>query len=344
MSGLAVSAPQRLLAAATREGALRTLGIVLLSVAGGLLATWLVPQFISWIPYDYAVYMKGARMVRAGLDPYAALPYWYPLPIVLFTTLPWSFLPDQFAWAFAFIPLGLLHLRYGRNAILWWLFFPLLINVAYAQAEGWLILPLAWLLEDRPVMGSIGALGLMFKPAYAFLLLPLRMVEWLQARRWKEWIVILGMGLFMTACAFLVDREWPLHWLNGVLHRAENRELIARNMTVWPLLQQDNIRLAAFFLLVGAFVLLSLPLLRRRETRGHVLLAASLFFFPNGLNPVSSMMVMPMVQTRREILALVLISWLTAGLDILVGGSGVVYLVIVLAALLLVARRNLKSE
>jgi hypothetical protein len=69
------------------------------------------------------------------------------------------------------------------------------------------------------------------------------------------------------------------------------------------------------------------------------MLAVSLFTFPNGLNPVSSMMVLPFVETRNEILALVATSWLVAGLEVLTGGFGGFYLANVFVALALRVRR-----
>lgn len=328
----------------TRNQGMHAASIVSLSLLGGLTATWLIPHFISWIPYDYAVYIKGARMIREGLDPHSLLPYWYPLPITLFTTVPLSFLPDQFAWAFAFVPLGLLHLRFGRNAVLWWLFFPLLINVTFSQAEAWLILPLFWLLEDAPFNSSLGIVALMFKPAYGMFLIPYRLWQWVRARRWKSLAWLGGLGGVMMGAAFLVDRAWPLHWLNSVLRRGDNPELRMRNMTVWAFGGRGELGLVALGLMLAALVWTVIPLLRARETRGQVLLALSLLFFPGGLNPVSSMMVIPLVQTRNEILAMVAASWLAAGLDIVVGGFGGVYLIIVLVALYLRRQRYLASE
>jgi hypothetical protein len=116
----------------------------------------------GWTP-DYTVYWLGARMAREGLDPHALLEYWYPLPVVLVTTMPWSFLPHHYALAFALIPLGLLHLRYGRWTPLWFMFVPLVINTLYAQYEGWLILPIFWVLEDHSVRGALSIFALMFK-------------------------------------------------------------------------------------------------------------------------------------------------------------------------------------
>jgi hypothetical protein len=321
----------------------KNIAIIGLSILGGLGATWIIPMFISWYPYDYSVYIEGARMVRAGADPYSKLPYWYPLPIVLFTTLPLSFLPDRFAWAFAFVPLGLLHIRFGRRAVLWWLFFPLLINLAFAQFEGWLILPLFWVLENAPGKASIGILALMFKPAYGLFLVPYRLFSWLRARQWKELIWLLGLGGIMFSAAFLIDVKWPLHWLSAVLRRGDNPELIMRNMTVWAFIDHGGLWFVPLVLLLAVLSFLAVPLLRAQDTRSDVLLALSLFFFP-GLNPVSSMMVMPLAKTTTEILVLVVVSWMVAGLDILLGGFGGVYLLIVLAALALRARRHLESK
>ena len=319
--------------------------IVGFSILGGVAAVFLIPRFIAWQPYDYVVYMQGARMVREGLNPHALLPYWYPLPIVLFTTMPWSFLPDTFAWAFAFIPLGLLHIYYGRDTVIWWLFFPLLINVAYAQVEGWLIFPLIWLLVDRVAWASsIGVLTLMFKPAYGFFLIPYYLWRWWQEGRYQYLKWLMGLGGVMLGLATLVEPTWPLQWFNGVIFRHENAALIERNMTVWAFVSRGG-----WWLLVLPFVLLALFYLVRslwsfEEARGEVLLALSLFFFPGGLNPVSSMMVMPLIRQRADIMILVGASWLAAALDVVVGGFGGVYLSIVLVALALRLRQLGKNS
>lgn len=322
----------------------RTLVIVLLSCGFGIGATVLFSHFTDWIPYDYAVYVQGARFVRAGLDPHALLPYWYPLPITLFTTMLWSFLPDQFAWAFAFIPLGLLHLRYGRLTPLTWLFFPLLINVTYAQAEGWLLFPVFWLLENAPFKSSVGILALLFKPAYGMLLVPYRLTQWLIARQWHELARLLGLGAIMFGTAFIVDPMWHWNFINGVMWRADNPELRMRNMTAWAFVERGGLWWIPLVLFVLAFGLLSVDAWRQRSTRPHLLLALSLFLFPNGLNPVSSMMVLPFVKTRGEILILVAVSWLVAGMEILIGGFGGLYLVIIVVALALRIQRLCTEE
>ena len=317
----------------------KNLGIIVLSIVGGLAATVILPRVVDWIPYDYLVYVQGGRMIRDGINPHAMLPYWYPLPITLFTTVLWSFLPDQFAWAFAFIPLGLLHLRYGKSAPLAWLFFPLLINLAYAQAEAWLLFPMFWLLNDEPTKSSIGILALMFKPAYGMLIVPYRIVQWIRDRCWRNLSVLIVLGIIMFGAAFIVDPAWIGHFIDAILHRGDNPELRVRNMTLWAFARYDWIGYGLAILAIAILLWLSIRLWRHNRARADVLLAWSLFIFPNGLNPVSSMMVLPLMQTPRELLALVIVSWGVAGLDIIVGGFGGVYLLIVLVALVIKQRR-----
>jgi hypothetical protein len=197
----------------------QTAVIVILSVLGGLVATVVfprLPNFSHGLPDDYVVYMDGAWLVRQGLNPHEILDHWYPLPVVLFTTMWWSFLPREFAWAFAIIPLGLLHLRYGRWAPLWWLFVPLLINVLYGQVEGWLVLLLFWLLEDRPVKSGLSIIALASKPAYGMLLIPYRLWGWWQAKRYHHFAWLFVFMTISMGAAFLVEPRWLGQWFSGV--------------------------------------------------------------------------------------------------------------------------------
>jgi hypothetical protein len=99
--------------------------------------------------------------------------------------------------------------------------------------------------------------------------------------------------------------------------------------------------LIPFALLACALILLAIPSVKDPRTRGEVLVAASLMVFPNGLYPVSTMMVLPFVETRAEIIALVIASWLIAGIEILTGDFGGYYLGLVLFAL---ALRQLRAR
>lgn len=316
----------------------QTMVIIALSVVVGLIATAVIPRFIDWLPYDYSVYVDGARLVRQGLNPHELLPYWYPLPIVLFTTMLWSFLPDTFAWAFAFIPLGLLHIYYGKRTLWWWLFFPLLVNVAYAQAEGWLIIPMLWLIEDWPVYSSFSIIALMFKPAYGIFLVPYRVWQWWQNGRKKELAWLMGFTILTMGSAFLVETAWLSQFVMGVLRRHNDVTLVGRNMTIWALTALGGFWWILLLLFLGALFYLVFHLWQYEEARGGVLVALSLSFFPGGLHPVSTMM-MPLAKARNEIIIMVTVSWLCVGLDAAAGGLGSVYLILVLVALGLQWRR-----
>ena len=319
--------------------------IIGLSIVGGLFAVLIMPRLTEWIPYDYSVYVKGARLVREGQNPHALLSYWYPLPVVLFTTLPMSFLPNEFAWAFALIPLGLLHLHYGRQTVKWWLFYPLLINVAYGQAEGWILLLLVWLLEDKsPAKSSLAIWALMFKPAYGVFLIPYRLWGWLRARQYRSFAWLSGVMLFAMGAATLVEPTWLFQMISGVLRRHDHAVLLERNMTIWAFFQQGGWWLAVLPLFLLPLIYLSWRLFQFPAARAELMLAWSLFFFPDGLNPVSSMMIMPLVREKSHITILVVFSWLVMGLDNLVNGFGGVYLLIVLMALWLRLRSLLTNH
>jgi hypothetical protein len=321
----------------------RTWVIVALSILFGVLGAVVLTQWMPAVPFDYAIYMEGARMVRAGQDPYATLPFWYPLPIVLFTIVPWSCLPDLFWWAFALIPLGLLHLHFGKRTPLTWLFYPLLVNVAYAQAEGWLILPLVWLLRDVPIQSSLAMLAFLFKPAYVVLLAPYRLFEWVRARdeRKLKWLV--GLTVVTFGAAFVAQPAWLANWFAAIQRRGASPGLIERNITAMAFWQRGEAWWLPLGLLGAAWLLLTFAGWRYRETRGASLVAASLMTFPNGLYPVSVALVLPFVETTGEILVLVLVSWLIPTLEIFTGDFGGYYLSIVLVALALRVRRAQKA-
>jgi len=323
----------------------RILAVVLASVVVGFglayLQPYLFPMLNNWTP-DYRVYIDGARLVRAGQDPHALLPYWYPLPIVLFTTLLWSYFPYQYAVAFALIPVGLLILRYGRWAPLWLMFVPLAINVLYAQAEGWLILPIFWILEGQAILGSVGITALMFKPAYGILLVPYRIWRWFKQRNRLAFVWLFGLVILTFGVAFFVESNWPIQWFNGVTRRHNDAGLITRNMTVWAFFHPDRPlwSLAILALILSALIYLVYSLWRYERARGGVLLSLTLFFFPGGLNPSNSMMIIPLIKNPGEIVALSAVSWVTIILDNSTkGGFGGYHLIIVLAAMFLLLRR-----
>jgi hypothetical protein len=327
----------------------RTAIIIGCSIIAGLIATVVVPllpYFGHGLPDDYVVYMDGAWLVRQGLNPHELLDYWYPLPVVLFSTMWWSFLPREFAWAFAVIPLGLLHLRYGRWAPLWWIFWPLMINVLYGQVEGWLVLFLFWLLEDKPVKNGLSIIALLFKPAYGMLLVPYRLWGWWQERRYRNFGWLFAFMTISMGSAFIVEPRWLVQWFTGVTRRNEHAGLIESDMTIWAFRRYDDAWLLLLPLLLGLFYYLVSSLWKYKEARPGTLLAMSVVLFPGGLNPVSTMMVIPLLQTRNEIIVMVSVSWIVFALNVLLLGPQTLYLFIVVTALFLFLRRlqNARSQ
>ncbi len=322
-----------------------TLVIVMLSFAIGFGAAFLQPYLFpvlnAWTP-DYYVYWNGARLAMEGLDPHALLNYWYPLPVVLVTTMPWALLPYRFVLAFAIIPLCLLVLRYGRWTPLWLLFVPIIINTLWAQAEAWLIFAVFWILEGQAVKGSVGIIALMFKPAYGIFLVPYRLWTWYRDRHFKAVAWLIGGSVILMGAAFVMQPAWPLQWFNGILRRHNNASLIKRNMTVWSYFDPDRspLLLILLILILLTLIILVIQLWRFKEARAGVALSLSLFFFPGGLNPANSMMVIPLIRTPGEILLMCAVSWGVRLLDIRTpGGFGGYYLLIVLAAMALLLRR-----
>jgi hypothetical protein len=219
-----------------------------------------------------------------------------------------------------------------------------LVNVAYAQVEGWLVLMLVWLLDDEsPVKSSLAIIALLFKPAYGIFLVPYRLWCWLRSRQYKSLAWLVGTTLVTMGAATLVEPAWPVQWFVGVMHRHENVNLTERNMTIWAFTERGGVWLVVLSLFLILLMVMSWRLLRFPEARGEVLLAWSLFFFPGGLNPVSSMMIMPLVREKSHIIILVIISWLVVGIESLMNGFGGMYLLIVLAALALRLRFLLTS-
>jgi hypothetical protein len=200
---------------------------------------------------------------------------------------------------------------------------------------------MVWLLQDAPIKSSFAIMAMLFKPAYAMFLAPYRVLEWLLQRRWSNLAWLAGLTGVMFGAAFVVDPQWIAHWLEAIMRRGASEGLIVRNITLWVFIERGGLWLIPFALLACALILLAIPSVKDPRTRGEVLVAASLMVFPNGLYPVSTMMVLPFVETRAEIIALVIASWLIAGIEILTGDFGGYYLGLVLFAL---ALRQLRAR
>jgi hypothetical protein len=220
----------------------------------------------------------AARALRAGQDPYAAIPSppwpWgvqYPLPAVL-VMLPFSLLPLTVARA-TFMGLSVALLAYGLTRRAWW---PLIMlaggQMFFAiQSVQWTpLFAAAVLLPGLRVLWAIKpTTGLTLFAAY------------------PNWLTVVG-GILLVALAFLLWPHWPDGWL-AAIRTAPHRPAILR----------------------PGGVLLLLALLRWRLPEGRQL--AVLALTPLSPHLYEALPLMLAARSRRELLALALCGTLGLG-------------------------------
>jgi hypothetical protein len=236
------------------------------------------------MPSDFDAIWAGARALRAGQDPYAAIqtPPWpwplqYPLPSVLLA-LPFSYLPIAFARG-AFVGVSTALLAWVLSARAWWPLLALasgqmIVAVGSVQwtplfAAAILLPGLRWLWAAKPTTGGV-----------LFAAYPNRLT--------------LAGGVVLYALAFAA---WP-GWLDGWLPAAAtapHKPGIAR---------------------LGGFLLL-LALLRWRRPEARQLAAAALI--PLSPHLYEGLPLLLLARSRREMLLLALCGMLglIAGLTIM---------------------------
>ncbi len=289
----------------------------LVAIAAGLLAAAYVLRVYGTTPLvvsDFDAIWAAARALRAGHDPYAAIPSppwpWplqYPLPAVL-VALPFSFLPIDLARG-AFVGVSTALLAYGLTGRAWW--------------------PL-WMLTGGQMVAAIGSVQ--WTPLFAAgVLLPLLRVLWavkpttgaVLFAAYPDRRVLYG-GAALVALAFAVWPGWTESWL-AAAGTAPHRPAVLR---------------------IGGFMLL-FALFRWRRPEARQVAATALV--PLGPYLYEGLPLLLLARSRREMLMLTLCGTvgLLAGLTIQrQGGPGhnpidwmIVFLSCYLPALLLVLRR-----
>ncbi len=248
---------------------------VLVAAAAGLLAAGYVLYLYAWrrplSVSDFDAIWAAGRALRAGQDPYAAVPSppwpWplqYPLPAVL-VALPFSYLPIVLARA-AFIGLSTGLLAWALTARAWW--------------------PL-WMLAGGQMFSAVGAVQ--WTPLFAAgVLLPA--VRWLWAAKpttgavlfaaYPDRRVILG-GVLLFALAFAVWPSWTEGWL-AAARTAPHRPGMLR--------------------LGGVLLLLALLRWRRPEARQ----VAAVALVPLSPHVYEALPLLLLARSRREMLLLTL--------------------------------------
>ncbi len=279
---------------------------------------------------DYNNFFRAsARLVLEGRSPYEIVKFFYPLYTVI-----WLFIPllagDWTRWIWVLAPIVFLHIILGRKAIILLPFYPLLVHLRFGQFDGWMLVPLMFLLRNTERWAPVSAALFLFKPQAAWALVAYRLGSWLRQRAWRNLALVLGVAIVLVLPAFLVRPGWVPEWLHAIAsHPAEQ----CQNATLWGWSCFGGTWLPFSI----AEALIALFLLWRAKDKASALQLVGLLLTPI-LYAYDYVLVAPTLKTQRECLILLTVSWLAVGIDLLAGGWGGAYSLIPLAALALRTR------
>jgi hypothetical protein len=318
----------------TRQNLFRIGLLVLALVLLAIEVVNMLPQALAlWHPYDYWQYTQMGRAVLQGRDPLGPGRY-YPLPTILWVFVPLSLAPDWFRIIWVIAPFVFMLVLFRREG-LWLLFFvPFWMNIADGMLDGWLLIPMAWLLADRPVLAGLGAVMLLAKPQLAALTVVYMVLRWLVERDWKNLIAFAGGLIVFVTPAFILDSTWPLRLLQVLPLRASETISILPRLTssVWSWWSLgDGGKLVSLALLIVAGVIFWRAF-RRKENRAASFQSLNLLLIPV-LFASNSIVLAPALRNRKQIVVVVLISLAAYLLDNIAGGFGGGYVLIPLAVL-----------
>ncbi len=218
--------------------AIRQLVVSALLVIAGfvLLAEFfaLIPNFTAHLPNDYGAYMRWGMVERLGPDQYYyALPNYYPLPTTLWVFVPLSLLPTWFSLVWMVVPFLFTLWLFKKSGGVLWLYYPMMVQAAVGQLDGWLLLPLLWLIENRPWFAGIGAVLVLFKPQLSFFTVLFALVFWVFKRDWRNLGAFAATLTVIYLPAFIADPFWVFTMLDKMQIRANENLLPTRGATLW---------------------------------------------------------------------------------------------------------------
>lgn len=319
----------------------RPILLVLCGVAALVLAFEIIlyaPLVLEvWKPYDYWQYTEMGRAVLHGQDPYGPGRY-SPLPTILWIFAPLSLLPNWFRFAWILIPFLSVLFLFRRDGIWLVLFTPLWLATSDAMIDGWLLIPLAWLLTNRPVLAGLGAVAMLLKPQVAILTVAFSVLRWFIERDWRDLSTFaVSLGIFCIP-AFILNPTWPWRMLEVLPMRADETLSILPLLTssVWAWWSLGGIGRVICVGIGLAALVLTWRLLGDSSKRAAACQLLNLLFVPV-LYAANSMTVLPTLHGRHQVIVLVIVSLGAFILDHALGGFGGGYAFIPLAALAFLA-------
>jgi hypothetical protein len=318
------------------------LAAALIAAAAVLLAevALLLPRALEvWHPYDYSLCLEMGKAARQGINPIGPRHY-YPLPTVLWIFIPLSLLPDWFRLVWILVPIIFILRLFRRQGILLLGFVPLWFAMGDAMLDGWLLIPLLWLIEDRPVLAGLGAVAMLLKPQLAVLTVAYMFVRWVVTREWGNLGAFAVALLVFVLPAFIFDPNWIARMLAVLPLRANESISLLPLLTssVWAWWWIGGLGKFIFVVIVLAAGILLLRALRVAPNRASAFQLLSLILVPV-LFASNLITVAPILRGQREIIVVVLVSLGAFALDRAAGGFGGGYTLVPLAALYFRTRR-----
>lgn len=230
-----------------------------------LLATQFERILRAWPSEDYFYFRESAQMLVNDISPYARPKLFYPLYTVI-----WFFVPllagDWTRWAWTLAPILFLHIALGRKAVLLLPFYPLLVHLRFGQVDGWLILPVMFLLRDTKTFAPISAALTLLKPQIAWALALYRFAQWARQHLWRNFVLASISAVVLIAPAFILRPDRVRDWLASIAaHPPETNQ----NATIWGWLYFGTLGIP-FALMEGAIAAYLVWCARDRASALHL--------------------------------------------------------------------------
>lgn len=314
------------------------LSITLILVLTGILLARLYAllfQSSRWVLADYYNYfLPWGQLAREGV-----LNYRYPLATVLWVFVPLSVVPQWFSLIWFVAPFAFAVCILGRKGVIAWFLFPSLLQAATGQLDGWLLLPLHWLFTGTAVLSEISCALVTLKPQLAFLVVPYAIWHWGAGRRWRSLLLFLAALIILHLPAFILDPAWPIKMIPELQARGTESFLAVRGASLWWWPWHGAWIIPSLFFFAMASVLF-LRAFHSEGARKRAVFLLGLLLMPV-LYPVSYVTVIAALKgSARQLVLMVLVSWMAVIIDILFQGWGGAYSIIPVAALWLLGTRQ----